>query len=79
MLFRSILAGTCSIVLVQILRKRTTVEEVVDVGQAEPQMQHQLAPVLVVLCANGGQIRLRHLPEVGREGEGFEAIGWGVA
>ncbi len=54
-------------------------EEVVDVGEAEPEAEHQFAAVFVVGFANGGEVRVGVLPLSGGEGEGVEALRWGVA
>ena len=55
------------------------VEEVVDVGEAEPEAEHEVAAVLVVALADGGEFRVGLLPLPGGEGEGFEAVRGGVA
>ena len=55
------------------------VEEVVDVGEAEPEAEHEVAAVLVVALADGGKVRVGVLPLPGGEGEGVETLRWGVA
>lgn len=55
------------------------VEEVVDVGEAEPEAEHEVAAVLVVALADGGEVRVGVLPLPGGEGEVFEAVRRGVA
>lgn len=46
------------------------VEEVVNVGEAEPEAEHEVAAVLVVALADGGEVRVGVLPLPGGEGEG---------
>lgn len=55
------------------------VEEVVDVGEAEPEAEHQFAAVFVVGFADGSEVRVGVLPLPGGEGEGLEAVGRGIA
>lgn len=50
------------------------VEEVVNVGEAEPEAEHEVAAVLVVALADSGQIRVGVLPLTGWEREGFETV-----
>ena len=49
-------------------------EEVVDVGEAEPEREHQRLAVLVVALADGREGGVRGLPETFREGESVEAV-----
>ena len=55
------------------------VKQVVDVGQAEPELAHEGAAVFVVVLAEVGQRRVGGLPETFGEGEGVEAFRWRVA
>jgi len=55
------------------------VEEVVNVGEAEPEAEHEVAAVLVVALAHGDEFRVGLLPLPGGEGEGVEALRRGVA
>ena len=50
-------------------------EEVVDVGEAEPERAHQRLAVLVVALPDGREGWVRGLPEAFWEGEGVEALG----
>ena len=54
-------------------------EEVVDVGQAKPELAHKGAAVFVVALADVRQSGIGGLPQPLGEGEGVEAIGWRVA
>jgi hypothetical protein len=55
------------------------VEEVIDVGEAEPEAQHEIAAKLVVALADGGEFRVPLLPLTGGKGEVLEAVGRGIA
>ena len=49
-------------------------EEVVDLGQAEPEGLHQLLAVRVVALAEFREARVGGVPKSGGKGEGVEAI-----
>ena len=49
-------------------------EEIVDVGEAEPEWAHKGAAVLVVALADGGERGVGGLPEPFGEREGVEAL-----
>ena len=54
-------------------------EEIVDVGEAEPELEHETAAMFVVVLAGFSQVRVGGLPEPLRKGEGFKTIRWGIA
>ena len=55
-----------------------TVEEIVDVGETQPERAHEAPPVFVVLLADDGQAGVGRLPQVAGEGEVHKALGWRV-
>lgn len=55
------------------------VEEVVGVGEADPEVEHELSAVFVIGGAKGGEGRVGGGPESVRESEGAEAVAGGVA
>jgi hypothetical protein len=60
-------------------RQVTRVEEVVDVGETEPEQLHEGLTLLMVALTDLRQNGVCRLPKCLREGEGFEAIRWGIA
>lgn len=50
-------------------------EEVVDIGQTEPEMKHKAAAVFMIALAEVREDWIGGLPEAFREGEGVEAFG----
>ena len=57
-------------------RQVAGVEEIVDLGQAEPEGLHQLLAMRVVALAGPREAGVSGLPEPCGEGEGIETIGW---
>ena len=57
-------------------RQVTGVEEVIDLGQPEPQGQHPLLAVCVVALAKFREAGVGGLPELDWESEGIKTLRW---